>query len=105
MGEPRADLVIVAEPLLVGSALAGRLVGMSGRSWQRLSAADAVPEPVRLGKRRLWRLDDLRAWVGCGCPSRERFEALMSSPRQAAGGNGLPGSPGAISAGVGLRHR
>lgn len=60
MAEPRPGIVVVAEPLLVGSALAGRLVGLIARAWQRLASSGAVPDPVRLGSRRLWRMSAYR---------------------------------------------
>ena len=35
-----------------------------------------VPRPARIGKRKLWRLDKLCAWVAAEAPYRERWEEL-----------------------------
>jgi len=37
-------------------------------------SAGRTPAPVRLGKRTLWRIQDLEAWVASGCPPRWRAE-------------------------------
>src|SRR5262245_426354 len=58
------------EPLLVPAAVAGPLCGRSEASWWRDHAARRVPAPVRLGGSTLWRVAELRAWVGAGCPDR-----------------------------------
>ena len=71
---PSPPIVVAVEPLLVGAVLAGRLVGVSGRTWQRLSAGGETPPPVHLGGKRLYSIATLRRWVEAGCPSRERFE-------------------------------
>ena len=99
----RPPAILTVEPLMVGSALAGRLIGLSARSWQRMASAGLAPAPARIGRKRLWRLSDLRSWVACGCPAAERFAALMSSPAQAQHENGPGAVPAAI--GAGLRHR
>jgi hypothetical protein len=69
------------EPLLVDTDQAAALCSVSPASWYRLKAAGKTPAPVRLGGRVLYRVEDLRLWVGWGCPSRKEFEA-----RKAAGG-------------------
>ena len=66
--------VLVIEPLLVGSEAAGRLCGVSGRTWRRLASEGAVPEPIRLGRRRVWIVSELTAWAAARCPSAERWE-------------------------------
>ncbi len=67
--------VLAVKPLLVGSELAGRLCGVSGRTWTRMAAASEVPHPVRLGRLRRWRVDELKRWVSAGCPSQARWES------------------------------
>ena len=96
-------VIVIVEPLLVGSAVAARVTGMSARSWQRLAAEGAVPAPIPFGRKRLWRLEELREWVALGCPSRERFEALTASPAQAPPGIGRHDAPAGNRAGIGHR--
>jgi hypothetical protein len=48
---------------------------VSEASWHRLQAAGKIPAAVAVGGRRLWRVEDLRAWVLMGCPDRRTFEA------------------------------
>ncbi len=62
--------------LLVGAAGAAGLVGCSPRSWQRLAAAELVPEPLALGGKRLWSVFWLEKWAIAGCPNRQEFESL-----------------------------
>jgi predicted DNA-binding transcriptional regulator AlpA len=80
---PPASLV---EPLLVPAREAGRLCGRSEASWWRDHAASRVPSPVRLGGRTLWRVQELRDWVGAGCPDRRTWEVLKA----AKNGSGRP---------------
>lgn len=62
------------EPLLVDSAGAARLLNISRRYFLQLSEKGSCPQPIYLGKRRLWRISDLQRWVLQGCPSRKDFE-------------------------------
>lgn len=79
-GERVADAQSVAphapriHPLLVDAVAAAEAHDVCERTWRSLDAQGLVPEPVRLGRRRLWSVEDLRAWVRLGCPNRERFE-------------------------------
>jgi predicted DNA-binding transcriptional regulator AlpA len=68
-------------PLLVRAAAAARLCGLSRATWHRLVAAGRTPAPVRLGGAVLWRVEELRRWVDCGCPSRHEWEALRAAQR------------------------
>ncbi len=76
---PRPPLVIAAPPLLVGTEAAARICGLSGRTWRRLASAGAVPRSLRLGSRKLWRVEDLAEWVSAGCPSADRVAALQGA--------------------------
>ncbi len=74
--KPTARAVALsAEPLLVSSTGAAKLCGLGTRTWQELNAAGATPAPIKIARKRLWRVSDLEAWTAAGCPSRERFEA------------------------------
>ena len=71
---PAPGLTLTVEPLLVGVEAAGRVCGVSGRTWRRLVAAGATPAPIRLGTRNLWSVAELAGWVDAGCPGRVRWQ-------------------------------
>lgn len=63
------------KPLAVDARGAGRLVGMSERSWRRRVAAGEAPRGVRIGGRLVrWPTDELRAWLLAGAPNQEQWE-------------------------------
>ena len=67
--------------LLLGRREAAKACGLGLRSWDRLAASGRVPQPVRLGRRTLWRADELRAWVDAGCPDRRAWEVIMNNDK------------------------
>ena len=64
------------QPLAVGASGAAHLANVSRAHWHRLNATGRTPASMKLGRRTLWSVDDLRAWIALGAPSRDRFEAL-----------------------------
>jgi predicted DNA-binding transcriptional regulator AlpA len=64
-----------ANTLLVTAKQASRMCGKSLRTWRTWDAAGMIPQPVRIGRSTLWRLDELRRWVDAGCPRRDEWEA------------------------------
>jgi predicted DNA-binding transcriptional regulator AlpA len=72
----RFEMSLFCEPLLVDAIRAATLCGISERTWRKLDRTVRVPRPVEVGRRRLWSVQDLRAWVAAGCPSRERWEGI-----------------------------
>ena len=76
MSEPTTDR------LLVDSVEAARLCGISRTTWWSLHSSGRVPAPVRLGRRTLWRADELRRWTEGGCPPRERWLAEEETERR-----------------------
>ena len=62
----------------MSEALSGReaaaLLGVSERTWERLSSQGKTPLPVRLGRSVRWRRQDVMAWLTAGCPSRDIWE-------------------------------
>lgn len=77
----RDDQLSAPFPLLIGANAAARLVSISPASWWRFHSAGKVPAPTRLGHRTLWRVAELRAWIGAGCPDRARWEALQAGTK------------------------
>ena len=75
MSDQPQPVVVQAEPLLVGARDAARLLGLKQRSFERrLACGDLPAATVRIGRRRLWAMDDLRSWVRAGCRSIECSE-------------------------------
>ena len=68
--------VVALPALLVGREAAGRMCGVSGRTFFRLGAQGLIPEPaITIGARKLWRVLDLEEWVEQGCPSLARMQS------------------------------
>lgn len=67
------------QPLLVDATAAAEACDLCERTWRSLDAQGLVPEPIKVGRRRLWSVEELGAWVRLGCPNRERFEQYRRS--------------------------
>ncbi len=99
-------VIVIVEPLLVGSAVAAAMLGMSQRTLQRLASAGEVPRPLVLGGKRLWAVSELKAWASAGAPTVTVWEA-----RSARHTEGLPDGLSRNSTGrlsmkpAGLRHQ
>lgn len=62
-------------PLLVSAKQAASMCSKSLRTWRTWDAAGWIPQPMRIGRSTLWRVDELREWVEAGCPRRAEWEA------------------------------
>lgn len=62
------------DTMLLSAVEAAASIGISRSLFYELHAEGKVPAPIRLGKRVLWRKDELRAWVDSGCPNRGDWE-------------------------------
>jgi len=67
-------MTTTSDTLLLDSTAAARLLGLGRSTFWRLHSAGRVPLPVRLGRRTLWRAEELRKWVEAGCPPRGQWE-------------------------------
>ena len=76
--------LVVTEALMVRSTTAAAMIGVSPRHWRRLDSAGRLPESVRLGKCKLYRVRDLVLWCERGCPDRQQLERLMAPIEWAA---------------------
>lgn len=63
------------ERLAVGAADLGKLLGISERHVWSSHAAGLIPRPIRLGRATRWPVEELRAWLRAGSPSRDKWEA------------------------------
>lgn len=75
---PQREARQADDPLLIGANDAAKLLGI-GRSlfYSLHSSGQLGPLPIRLGRRTLWRRDDLQAWVAARCPERTRWLAMQ----------------------------
>lgn len=62
------------EPLAVDAVGAADLVGVARSTWLKLHSQGRTPRCFRMGRRVLWSVDELRAWVRAGAPPREKWE-------------------------------
>ena len=69
------------EAALLDAREAAAMCGISRSLWLALHNSGGIPLPVRLGRRVLWRKEELSAWIKAGCPSRQVWHA-GSRPRQ-----------------------
>lgn len=66
--------------LLISAAEAAMRLSVSKATLHKLVAVGAVPKPIHLGRRALWRVEELEEWVRDGCPPVERWERQRSLP-------------------------
>ncbi len=63
-------------PLAVPAAEAARMCGVSPAHWYMLIAGGRGPAGIRLGRRVVWRVAGLSAWLAAGAPNRQRWEVM-----------------------------
>lgn len=66
----QADL----QPIVVRAPGAALLLDVSLRTVQKMHSTGSLPRALRLGRCCVWSVEELRAWVRAGCPSRARWE-------------------------------
>ena len=67
-----------AEPIAVDAAGVAQLFCVGVRSIRRWDSSGKLPRGFSIGRRRLWRVDDLRRWAGAGFPGRADIEAARA---------------------------
>lgn len=63
-------------PELIDAAGVAAMLGIGERTARRLDVEGRLPCPIKLGGSVRWRLSELRKWLDCGCPPRQKWEAL-----------------------------
>jgi len=56
--------------LLLTADEAASLCRTSTRTWRSWDAGGKIPLPIRIGRAKLWRREELEAWIDAGCPER-----------------------------------
>jgi predicted DNA-binding transcriptional regulator AlpA len=70
------------QPMLIPDTVAAALCGCSRSHWHVLAAAGKIPPSIRLGRKRLWRAEEIRAWIDAGCPDGATWDAMTASSRR-----------------------
>ncbi len=65
------------EKLLLSDKEAAELLGIGRTLLWGLHSAGKIPLPVRLGRRTLWNVEELRNWTAAGCPARDRWVLMQ----------------------------
>jgi predicted DNA-binding transcriptional regulator AlpA len=73
-------LALDATILLIGAKEVARRLSISGRTWSALVSTHHAPQPIRFGKRTLWRVEELEEWVRDGCPPLDRWQRIRDLP-------------------------
>ncbi len=66
--------------LLISAKEVARRLSISGRTWSALVSTQHAPQPIRFGKRTLWRVEELEEWVRDGCPPLDRWQRIKNLP-------------------------
>jgi predicted DNA-binding transcriptional regulator AlpA len=71
---------IESEPLLIDADACAALCGCGRSLWYSLLAAGKIgPLSVRLGRKRMWRAEEIRAWILASCPDARTWAAMQAS--------------------------
>ncbi|MBN9523298.1 helix-turn-helix domain-containing protein [bacterium] len=79
---PAVATLTVADPsvpLVADAKGLAKLLGLGVRTIRSHDAAGKLPQPLKLGGRVVWRLDELRAWLDAGAPDRATWAALRAA--------------------------
>lgn len=71
----------ILSAIAVSAADAAAICGMSRSKWYSLHAAGLCPRPIRVGGKTLWLVDDLKAWMAVGAPTRAKWEKQQQSQK------------------------
>ncbi len=56
-------------PALITAAELADMMSISVRTLWRLLSAGELIEPIKIGGNTRWRVDEVRKWIGEGCPN------------------------------------
>ncbi|MEX2671909.1 MAG: hypothetical protein WD294_07355 [Phycisphaeraceae bacterium] len=65
-------------PVLLGAESAASMLSLSRRYFLTADASGRIgPRSIKIGRRRLWSVDELRTWAAAGCPHRREWERIQ----------------------------
>lgn len=53
-----------------------KMLSVSVRHIERQDSAGRIPRPIRIGRSKRWRTDEITAWLEAGCPDRVTWESM-----------------------------
>ena len=68
--------------LLLNAVEAAELLGIGRSHLYGLHASGRLPLPVKLGRRTLWRKQELSNWIDAGCPPRSKWAMMYKGGKQ-----------------------
>lgn len=71
----------LAPPLAVNATNAAALIGISRASFYAAWRAGKAPEGLMIGRRRLWGVEELKAWIAAGAPPRSAWAMRKSAEK------------------------
>lgn len=70
------------EPLLVSATDAARILGIGRTKFLEMHKTGCLgPMAIQFGKRKVWRVLDLKNWVAAGCPHRDKWLDMKGGTR------------------------
>ena len=69
---------ISIKPELVGVKGVASLLNISETSVRRLDLSGRIPQAIRIGKSKKWRLLELKEWINESCPSRLKWDKMKN---------------------------
>jgi predicted DNA-binding transcriptional regulator AlpA len=70
------DTICTPDKLLLSADEAAAVLGIGKTLFYSLHSGGRLPLPVKLGRRTLWRVDELKSWTAAGCPNRQKWETM-----------------------------
>jgi excisionase family DNA binding protein len=55
------------------------ILGVSVRHVERMDAAGKLPKPLRLGRAKRWRYEEIKSWLAAGCPERQQLRIVKAA--------------------------
>ena len=68
--------------LALPAVAVAKLLNISERHLWALHSSGRIPRPIRLGRACRWNVNELRAWLAAGAPSRTDWEAAKEGRRK-----------------------
>ena len=68
-------------PAAIDAPEASRFCGVGETLWWELTGRGDNPAPIQLGRRKLWVVAELQAWLLAGAPRREQWEAVKKTKK------------------------
>jgi len=66
---------------LIDTDTTAKLLGIAGRTLEKLVASQSVPSPIRISGRIVrWRLTELLEWIEAGCPHPKHWSYSPNTP-------------------------